>query len=521
MAHRGVTIAAVAVIERLLIPAATWAVFWPSRSLKVLLPALLAASVAARTFLQRASVVKTDAELVERSTASVLDGDVTNRSVLPNEDAHAELLQGIFQTSRLLAQDLPVLAADVAVACVLAVAVVLVAPAPLLSCAMALALVGGAVLAWSRQRMRIDNDNAWQLQQRVIVRLVDALEGRLEIVASGLRDAFVKDTTARARDWRDASKRIATMSVVSGRLPLIFVAAAVALMVVLGSHRLETLPVTTADLALLASVTPAFMGVAQGLQSTLRAERWLAIVAGTIAEARSQHADRPRKPDHGAPIIFDNVCFRYDRSSEGAFALQNVSFSWPSASVMALTGRNGSGKSTCLNLLLALAAPTRGSIRINAESLEELDLDEWRQGIAFLPQRPYLPPRSDVRSAIRLFAPDATDTQQRRALDRVGVLRTLGAAGCELDAAVDSLSVGQRQRVALARLLCRDATMWVLDEPDANLDREGIELVAHLISELKRSGRRVLLAAHSSELLAVADKVVRIEVGRVLSEPAA
>ena len=75
--------------------------------------------------------------------------------------------------------------------------------------------------------------------------------------------------------------------------------------------------------------------------------------------------------------------------------------------------------------------------------------------------------------------------------------------------------MGQRQRVALARLLCRDAELFLLDEPDANLDRAGIALVTELLREL--SGRAmVAFAAHTPDLLAGADRVVTLDAGRVV-----
>jgi ABC-type transport system involved in cytochrome bd biosynthesis fused ATPase/permease subunit len=107
-----------------------------------------------------------------------------------------------------------------------------------------------------------------------------------------------------------------------------------------------------------------------------------------------------------------------------------------------------------------------------------------------------------------------------QALDRVGLLGPLRRAGGDpLAVRVDTLSVGERQRVGLARLLCKEATLVLLDEPDANLDRAGIALVADLVRELARDGM-VAIAAHTAELLQVADRVVVLEQGRVISDDA-
>jgi ATP-binding cassette subfamily C protein CydD len=100
----------------------------------------------------------------------------------------------------------------------------------------------------------------------------------------------------------------------------------------------------------------------------------------------------------------------------------------------------------------------------------------------------------------------------------VGLLDVLRKKGPDpLAVGVDGLSVGERQRVALARMLCRDAPIVLLDEPDANLDRAGIALVVDLVRELAARGKSVAFAAHTPELLQAADRVVVLEEGRVLA----
>jgi ATP-binding cassette subfamily C protein CydCD len=182
---------------------------------------------------------------------------------------------------------------------------------------------------------------------------------------------------------------------------------------------------------------------------------------------------------------------------------------------VALTGANGSGKTTCLRLFLALAMPHSGTIRVGGIDLRNLNAAAWRKNIAFLPQRPYLPQRSDVRTAIRLLAPEASDESMLEALRRVGLLDALRRSSSEpLRVRTDTLSVGQRQRLALARFLCRDAPLLILDEPDANLDREGIALVESILRELSRD-RAVLFVAHTPELVAIADRVITLDAARM------
>jgi ABC-type transport system involved in cytochrome bd biosynthesis fused ATPase/permease subunit len=515
--RRGALVGALSLVERVLTPAAAWALFQRTLREKLAVGFALGAVFTAHSLAQRAFTSRTEADLVERTAASVLDGDVLRPSVLPHEDARLEIVQAISQASMAVSQTLPNLVAD-AVACVLLTAVIVSAePARLVTFAAALTLVAAAVLLASRRSVERAAARAWQVQGRVYEALVDALDGRLEIVASGHRGAFMAELRDRAQAWGAAGVRVAGATALSGRLPMLVIAGLVAAAVMADADARGSLSLTMADVALFASVTPAFAGVAQGLHGFARAERWAGVVARVLRGASAPRSGGTPPPPLPVRIAFERVSFQYEGATRAEQALREVDFAWTGERVLALSGANGSGKSTCLRLLLALAVPTSGAVLVGGARLGELDADAWRARIAFLPQRPYLPPRSDVRAAVRWLAPDLTDGRIVQALDRVGLLASLRRAGREpLDVRVDSLSVGERQRVALARLLCRDASMFLLDEPDANLDRTGIALVAEVLRELSRRGM-VAFAAHTPELLAVAEQVVALEGGRMAS----
>jgi ABC-type multidrug transport system fused ATPase/permease subunit len=242
----------------------------------------------------------------------------------------------------------------------------------------------------------------------------------------------------------------------------------------------------------------------------------VSVVARIVDSARPGHGAGRPPPRLPARIELDRVSFQYPDAPGDA--LSGVSFSWDGEDLLALAGANGSGKSTCLRLLVALGRPRAGVVRIGGIDVNDIDADAWRAHVAFLPQRPYLPQRAEVRTAVRLLAPDASDAHIVAALDRVGVLPALrGLSSDPLEVPIDTLSVGQRQRVALARFLCREAALLVLDEPDANLDREGIALVAELLRELARD-RMVVFAAHTPELVEIASRVLTLDAGRVVRD---
>jgi ABC-type bacteriocin/lantibiotic exporter with double-glycine peptidase domain len=477
---------------------------------------VLSAVLLGRTFFQHVFRSRTESDVLEGVVTNLIEGDVLRANVLADDDARAELAQGVFQTTQALAVELPVLVADVIAAALLSLVTIAREPPQVAGTALGVTILAGLTLLLSRRAMAGALSAAWEAQRAAHEGLVNAIEGRLDIVAAGRSGAFLAQIRGRTRAWAAAGSHVAWEALIAHRLPLLGIAAAVAVGIELvGSRGHFAVGVTPAEVAVLAGMTPAFSGLAQRTVTLDRAVRWMAVVAGALADGEKRSNGAQPAPRLPAPVAFDSVSFAYGGAQ--APALQDVSFTW-SRGILAITGANGSGKSTCLRLLLALAPPQSGTVSVGGVSLREIDADDWRAQIAFLPQRPYIPPRSDVRAAIRFLAPNTSDEAMRRALERVGLLSLLERSAADpLSVSVDTLSVGSRQRVALARLLCQRGSLVLLDEPDANLDRAGIELVASLVREIAAEAL-VAFVAHSGELIDAADRVLVLDGGRVLRD---
>ncbi|WP_416970123.1 thiol reductant ABC exporter subunit CydD [Streptomyces sp. 4F14] len=215
-------------------------------------------------------------------------------------------------------------------------------------------------------------------------------------------------------------------------------------------------------------------------------------------------------------ITLDGVTVRYP--GRAVPAVENASFTVAPGETVALVGPSGAGKSTLLNVLLGFARPTEGEVRIGGKDLTDLDLDEWRARIAWVPQRPHLY-AATIAENVRLTRPDADDTAVRRALADAGALEFVDALPAGLDTVLGEdgagLSAGQRQRLALARAFLADRPVLLLDEPTAALDGATEAEVVAAVRRLAQ-GRTVLLVVHRPALLEAADRVVRIaEAGTV------
>ncbi|MEU6846106.1 thiol reductant ABC exporter subunit CydD [Streptomyces sp. NPDC046716] len=226
---------------------------------------------------------------------------------------------------------------------------------------------------------------------------------------------------------------------------------------------------------------------------------------------------RPRPTGAGERIEVDHVTVRLPGRPQPV--LHDVSFTVEPGERIALTGPSGAGKSTLLALLLGLVRPDEGRVLIGGRDLAGLDLDAWRDTVAWVPQSPYLFDRA-VSDNIRLGDPDATDAAVERAA-RAAAAHDFVAAlpdgyATRLGARGTGLSAGQRRRIALARAFLREhAPLVLLDEPTAGLDADS-EAAVLTASERLMSTRTVLLVAHRPRLLAGADRTLVVRDGRVL-----
>jgi thiol reductant ABC exporter CydD subunit len=198
-------------------------------------------------------------------------------------------------------------------------------------------------------------------------------------------------------------------------------------------------------------------------------------------------------------------------------ALDGVSLRVAPGEVLALVGPSGCGKSTLLSVLLGLIAPDSGSARVGDVDISELDIDAWRERLAWVPQRPHLF-KDTIAENVRLGARDASTEQVWAAIEAAGLKDTVLARPDGLESMLGDrgagLSAGERQRVALARAFLRDAPLLLLDEPTANLDSRTEREVMRAIRRLAR-GRTVVLVAHRPALISLADRVLALEPSEV------
>ncbi|TNF23449.1 MAG: ABC transporter ATP-binding protein [Deltaproteobacteria bacterium] len=229
-------------------------------------------------------------------------------------------------------------------------------------------------------------------------------------------------------------------------------------------------------------------------------------------------------PGHVAPetlagaVRFDGVGFAY--AADRPQVLDDVSFAVSPGEVVALVGATGSGKTTIGKLLTRMYDGYGGSITVDGHELSDLRLDVVRDRITVVHQDVYLFDGT-VAENIHLWKEDLDDAALRRAveLSRAATFIDEQPQGLEwrLTERGSNLSTGQRQLLAIARAMARDASIVILDEATASVDSETEKLIDEAVAELFKQ-RTVLVIAHRLSTIQKADRIVVLHHGRVVEQ---
>ncbi len=221
-------------------------------------------------------------------------------------------------------------------------------------------------------------------------------------------------------------------------------------------------------------------------------------------------------PDGPLDVELRGLAFSY---GTGSFALRDVDLTVPAGHTCALVGRTGSGKSTLASLLSRAVEPPRGSVFIGGIDVRDLDLQQLRAAVGVVTQRTEIL-AGTLADNIRLFG-DAPREQVSAAVDELGLTDWVAGLPEGLDTLLGpggtSLSAGEEQLVAFARLLVRDVSVVVLDEATARMDPVTEARVVRAADRLI-AGRTGILVAHRLSTTERAEQVAVLESGRVVQQ---
>ena len=220
-----------------------------------------------------------------------------------------------------------------------------------------------------------------------------------------------------------------------------------------------------------------------------------------------------------ALIEFDAVCKYYQMGDTTVKAADHISMEIQQGEFVAIVGQSGSGKSTCMNIIGCLDVPTDGTYRLDGRDVGKMSRNELaairNEKLGFIFQQYNLLPKLNLLENVEvpLIYADVPRAERhalaKAALEQVGL-------GDKLKNKPSQLSGGQQQRVSIARALVRNPPVILADEPTGALDSHTGREVIGMLQQLHQQGHTVVLITHDNSIAVQAERIIRLEDGRVV-----
>ena len=352
--------------------------------------------------------------------------------------------------------------------------------------------------------------------------ILDGVEGHEDYVLYGATDIAASRVATPAARVASARRRLGLIA--AGSAGLVQVLAGAALVSVLSSG-LSALDAGAIDGPLLAGLLLAVLGSFEASAMLVRSATRLAGAAAaaerlhTLATATPSVSDptTPQPLPPGSAVRFEGVRFGYDPNRP---VIGPIDLTIEAGHCIAITGPSGAGKSTIAHLLVRLADPDAGTVRVAGRDIRQVPSELLRTRVALMTQD--APVFLDtIRANLLIGRHDASDADCWRVLEAVRLSEFVRGLPQGLDTVVGeagrTLSAGQARRIGLARTLLSRAAIIVLDEPTSGLDHEAEAAFLGELPEMLR-GRTAIVITHA-EVPTAFDRVYAMEAGRLVEGP--
>ena len=213
-------------------------------------------------------------------------------------------------------------------------------------------------------------------------------------------------------------------------------------------------------------------------------------------------------------VAFENLSYQYP---DGSTALEGIDLELPAKSLIAIVGPTGAGKTSLAYMIPALLRPTHGRVLLDGVDVRHFDLDSLRRQVTYVFQE-HLLLSASIRDNLVMANPSATETEIMDALGTAGCADFVASMPKGIDTVLgrsgETLSVGQQQRLSIARGLIRDSQILILDEPTAALDPVAENRLVDALTEVSKD-RLVIVIAHRLSTIRRSDRIVFMDQGGV------
>ena len=376
------------------------------------------------------------------------------------------------------------------------------------------------------EESHVRNQRLWSTLARMSGRFLDILQGLTTVKIFGAVRREAAEIERSSGEYRAATMSVLRIAFLSSFMLELLSAVSIAIVAILSGLRLMAATMHFAPAYFILLVAPEYFLVLRTLgtfyhmrmEAMAAAERITGLLSAAAPARPAQVVTSPASPTRtreACSVTFDSVSFSFAARK----ILDGVSFSVPAGGHVALAGASGAGKSTILNILLGFLDPVEGRVLVDGIPLSRFDRPGWLSRIAWLPQNPTFF-HGTIRANIRLGRTDASDREIEDAARMACVDEFLHRLPAGLDTVVGEggkgLSVGQVQRVAMARLFLRRPALLLLDEPTAHLDQANAELVSAGIEALARDRTMIMVTHRDAGRM---ERMLVLESGRVGEGP--
>jgi thiol reductant ABC exporter CydC subunit len=381
--------------------------------------------------------------------------------------------------------------------------------------------VTAAAASWGAWRSgRSASRDCVQLRADLESLVVDGVQGLPDLAAFGQTGGHASAIDRTGRRLAAAQVRAARAAAAGGAIAGLGADLTGVTMLALGASAVLTGSVDGVHLAVVVLLAVAAFEAVGSLPAAwpalagarAAAERLMEVADGCGRSAASDACPLPERSD----IDVRHLTFSYPGSPRPA--LEDVSFRLESGRLLAIVGPSGSGKSTVAALLAGFWEPPGDTMWFGGVDVAGLDPDEARSRVALAPQRVHLF-TGTIESNLRVARPDVTDAEMNDALRRTGLASLVESLPEGLRTPVGeqglALSGGERRKLAVARVLLKDAPVLVFDEPTAHLDRASAALLLATI-QAEAARRAVVLVTHCVHGLEMADEILVVRDGRIV-----